>query len=178
MKAIENTLTKIVANDQVAFGKLFNFYKEPCKKFIFSIIKDEEEAKNIIQDVFVKFWNRRALINPTLNFNSYLYTSLRNMAFDYLKKVEKNQILQEQYYQNMIHLEAEPDVEETKIYLLRKVMAKLPAKRKMILVLNIEEGKSYQEIAEKMHISKNTVKNQLVKAKQFVRDGVNLSLAY
>ena len=53
---------------------------------------------------------------------------------------------------------------------VQNVVARLSEKRKKIILLNIYEGKSYQEIAEMMKISKNTVKNQLVKAKQILRE--------
>ncbi|MES2796234.1 MAG: RNA polymerase sigma-70 factor [Bacteroidota bacterium] len=178
MEALDDLLVKIVEGDSSAFTKLYNYYKGPCIRFSYSIVKDEEEAENIFHEVFIKIWNRRDQINPELNFNAYLFTCLRNMAFDFLKKMEKSQSLKDHYYQQMSYsLESEYDIEEAKISLLRVEMAKLPEKRKIILKLNVEEGKSYQEIAEMMRISKNTVKNQLVKAKQFLREGVNLSLA-
>jgi RNA polymerase sigma-70 factor (ECF subfamily) len=59
---------------------------------------------------------------------------------------------------------------------LRTAIDSLPKNRKIILMLKVEEGKSYEEIAELMRISKNTVKNQLVKAKQFLREKVDLSV--
>jgi RNA polymerase sigma factor (sigma-70 family) len=103
---------------------------------------------------------------------------LRNLAFDYLKKIERNNTLQHQYLQMMEEdHNRNSDAEEAKIVLLRNAMNSLPAKRKMILKLNVEDGKSYQEIAEMMRISKNTVKNQLVKAKQYLRGSVDLALA-
>jgi len=92
--------------------------------------------------------------------------------------MERSQTLQQQYMKLMEEsYDATPDTEEAKIVLLRSAMDNLPAKRKMILKLNVEDGKSYQEIAEMMRISKNTVKNQLVKAKQFLRGSVDLAVA-
>ena len=92
--------------------------------------------------------------------------------------MERSQALQHQYLQMMQDdHHSNSDAEEAKIVLLRNAMNSLPAKRKMILKLNVEDGKSYQEIAEMMRISKNTVKNQLVKAKQFLRGSVDLGLA-
>lgn len=179
METLDSIIAKVVVGDSNAFTKLYNYYKEPGIRFSMSIVKDEEEAENMLHEVFIKIWNRREQINPELNFNSYLFTCLRNMAFDHLKKIERSQQIQEQYFQQMNdYFENESDAEEAKINLLRNAMATLPAKRKMILKLNVEDGKSYQEIAEMMRISKNTVKNQLVKAKQFLRGSVDLSLAH
>lgn len=178
METLENIISKVAQGDRNAFTKLYNHYKEPSIRFTMSIIKDEEEAENMLHEVFIKIWSRREQINPTLNFSSYLFTCLRNMAFDHLKKMERCQQMQEQYLRLMqYHYDNESDAEDAKMSLLKNAMATLPEKRKMILKLNVEEGKSYQEIAEMMRISKNTVKNQLVKAKQFLRGSVDLSLA-
>ena len=90
--------------------------------------------------------------------------------------MEKSQFLRQQYMDRMEEMhDGATEAEEAKIILLRAGIDSLSEKRKQILKLNVEEGKSYQEIAELMRISKNTVKNQLVKAKQFLRERVDLA---
>lgn len=174
----EYVLRKVIQGDEIAFTQLYNHYKAPATKFCVSLIKEEEEAENMVHDVFIKIWEKRGQINPDLNFNSYLFTCLRNLAFDYFKKVEKNHALKQEYFDRMGEAyHGETDTEEAKIILLRAGIEALSEKRKQILKLNVEEGKSYQEIAELMRISKNTVKNQLVKAKQFLRERVDLAAA-
>jgi len=169
----DQTLRLVIQGDSAAFAKLYNHYRTPALKFCISLLKDEEEAENVVQEVFIKIWDRREQINPELNFNSYLFTCLRNMAFDQLKKLEKNHLMKQHYLERMeaMQLENRED-EEKKLQLLQTAIGLLSEKRRQILALTVEEGKSYQEIAEMMHISKNTVKNQLVKAKQFLRDKV------
>ena len=101
------------------------------------------------------------------------------MAFDHLKKIDKNQQMLDQYLIKIKdNHDTGIDVEEVKINRLLSAMSTLPKKRKMILQLIVEEGKSYQEIAEIMRISKNTVKNQLVKAKQYLRVSVDIATVY
>ncbi len=172
----EYILRKVIQGDQIAFAELYNHYKTPAIKFCVSLVKDEEEAENMIHDVFIKIWEKRNQINPDLNFNSYLFTCLRNLAFDHFKTMEKSQFLRQQYMDRMEEMhDGVTETEEAKIILLRAGIDALSEKRKQILKLNVEEGKSYQEIAELMRISKNTVKNQLVKAKQFLRERVDLA---
>ncbi|QRR02335.1 RNA polymerase sigma factor [Dyadobacter sandarakinus] len=172
----ECTLTKVTQGDEAAFAELYNYYKAPALRFTFSLLKDEEEAENMVQDVFIKIWVKRAQIKPDYNFNSYLFTCLRNMAFDHFKKMEKSEQLRRHYMENM-NLAAEDGKEEDerRISLVQAAVESLSIKRKLILRLNVEEGKSYQEIAEFLRISKNTVKNQLVKAKQILREKVDLA---
>ncbi|SOD92567.1 RNA polymerase sigma factor [Spirosoma fluviale] len=173
---IESILGSVIQGDQAAFAKLYRHYRTPALKFCFYLVKDQEEAENMIHDLFIKIWERRTQINPTLNFNSYLFTCLRNMAFDYLKQVEKSQLLRQRYMEQMESVPEEPDDQEARIQLLEVAINSLSEKRKMILLMNVEGGKSYQEIAEMLRISKNTVKNQLVKAKQLLREKLDFAL--
>lgn len=168
-------LHQVIQGDQAAFAQLYKHYRTPALKFCFSLLKDKEEAENAVHDVFIKIWEKRTLINPELNFSSYLFTCLRNMAFDYLKHMEKSQLLKQRYMERMqqASLEDAQD-QEMQSTVLQTAINSLSEKRKLVLLLNVEGGKSYQEIAESLQISKNTVKNQLVKAKQFLREKMEL----
>jgi RNA polymerase sigma-70 factor (family 1) len=172
----EKLLKKVIEGDQIAFATLYNFYRKPALKFCYSLLKDEAEAESMMQEVFLKIWDRRQSIRPELNFHSYLFTCLRNMAFDQLRKLEKSQQLKRIYLENMeAALEDDKEEKESKIRRLYAAVESLSEKRKVILRLNVEEGKSYMEIADFLKISKNTVKNQLVKAKQILREKVDFA---
>lgn len=174
----ENILTKVIQGDENAFAELYNYYKSPALRFTTSLLKDEEEAENMVQDVFLKIWIKREHIKTEYNFSSYLFTCLRNMAFDYFKKMEKSEQLRKQFMEGMMLMaDDEQEEKERRISLVQNAVESLSVKRKLILKLNIEEGKSYQEIAEFLRISKNTVKNQLVKAKQILRDKMDVATA-
>lgn len=172
----ENTLLKVTQGDEAAFASLYNYYKGPALRFSMSLLKDEEEAENMTQDVFLKIWIKRSHIKPDHNFTSYLFTCLRNMAFDHFKKMEKNETLRKNYMEAMlVSTEDEKEEKERRLHIVQSAVDSLSIKRKLILKLNIEDGKSYQEIAEFLRISKNTVKNQLVKAKQILREKVDFA---
>jgi RNA polymerase sigma-70 factor (ECF subfamily) len=174
----ESILTKVIQGDENAFAELYNYYKSPALRFTTSLLKDDEEAENMVQDVFLKIWIKRAHIKPEYNFSSYLFTCLRNMAFDYFKKMEKSEQLRKQFMEGMtLFADEEREEKERRISLVQNAVESLSVKRKLILKLNIEEGKSYQEIAEFLRISKNTVKNQLVKAKQILREKMDVVTA-
>jgi len=179
METLNGIIQKVAEGDSKAFTQLYEYYREPGLRFITSIVKDKEEAENMLQEVFIKIWYRRDQINPELNFNAYLFACLKNMAFDHLKKIDKDRKMLCQYLiQVKENHETGLDLEEVKIDKLLSAISRLPKKRKMILQLIMEEGKSYQEIAQIMRISKNTVKNQLVKAKQYLRLNVDMSSVF
>ncbi len=166
----EVILQQVIEGDKAAFTVLFDHYKGPAMRFCYTIVKDEAEAENMLQDVFIKIWERRHQIKPELNFNSYLYTCLRNVSFDFLKKMEKEQLLRQKYFERIEQIAQDESQEyEIRMSQLECAVDSLSTKRKQILKMSLEENKSYQEIASSLQISKNTVKNQLVKARQFLK---------
>ena len=168
----EFLLRSVMDGNKEAFAELYNHYRTPALKFCVTLLKDQEEAENALHEVFIKIWEKRAHIKPDLNFNSYLFTCLRNFIFDHFKRMEKDQRLRELYMERMgngVSVE-DPENRDAREMFVRDVIANLSEKRRQVLLLTVYEGKSYQEIAELMKISKNTVKNQLVKAKQILRE--------
>ena len=170
----ESILYQAIQGDPLAFAKLYQHYRVPALKFCISMLKDTDEAENMVHDVFIKIWEKRTLINPELNFSSYLFTCLRNGTFDYLKQVEKGKLLRERYMERLEQTpEDDQESQEMQSKRLYSAIDSLSEKRRLILLLNVEGGKSYQEIADSLRISRNTVKNQLVKAKQLLRAKVD-----
>ncbi len=164
-------LQRVIQGDKAAFTVLYDHYKKPGVRFCYSLVKDEDEAENMLQEVFIKIWERREQINPELNFTSYLFTCLRNVSFDFLKKLEREQVLRQRYFEKMEEIGNEESWEyELRMVQLETAINALSTKRKQILKMSLEESKSYQEIASTLKISKNTVKNQLVKARQFLKN--------
>ena len=169
-------LERLKAGEDRAFDELYNSYREPSLRFCNSILKDTEESENIIQEVFIKIWNRRATINPELNFTSYLFTIIKNRVFDHLKEVKKNDFLKEKFWEKILEYKAiDNEIKEERFAKIKEAVDELSEKRKVIIKLNYEEGKSYEEIAQQLNISKNTVKNQLVKAKQVIRQQLKIA---
>ncbi|WP_019990238.1 RNA polymerase sigma factor [Rudanella lutea] len=176
--ATRTLIGHVVHGDQAAFAQLYRNYRTPALKFCLHLLKDRDEAENMVHDLFVKLWERRASINPDLNFNSFLFTCLRNLTFDYLKQVEKSQQFKQRYLERMETFRDEDTAdEEARVQRLQTAIDGLSHRRKAILLLSIEEGKSYGEIAELLRISKNTVKNQLVKARQLLRETVDVAIS-
>lgn len=175
-KISKELLEKLKSGNEKAFEELYNSYKEPALRFCNSILKDTEESENIIQEVFIKIWNRRITINPELNFTSYLFTIIKNRVFDYLKEIKKNEFLREKFWEKVLEYQAvDNEVKEERFAKVKEAVDNLSEKRKIIIKLNYEEGKSYEEIANQLNISKNTVKNQLVKAKQVIRKQLEIA---
>ena len=169
----QEILYRVTKGDEAAFTEIYMHFRKPALNFCCNLLKDEEEAENVVQDVFAKIWDRRIQIKPEYSFQSYLFVSLRNQVFDQFKKIEKDRSLREEYMKHMkSYSEENHDEGEVALEQIRSAVNKLSEKRKRIFKLNVEEGKSYKEISGSLNISINTVKNQLIKAKQILRTQV------
>jgi RNA polymerase sigma factor (sigma-70 family) len=118
----------------------------------------------------MKILKKRKNIKVELNFNSYVFTAVKNEIFDYLKALNRNNTLKERFWERLqIERGDCDDQKEAHLNKLEGVIKTLSPKRRQILEMNYFEKKSYNEIADILMISKNTVKNQLVKAKYIIR---------
>ncbi|WP_025762635.1 RNA polymerase sigma factor [Dyadobacter tibetensis] len=174
----QNILIRVTQGDEAAFSQLYVHFRMPAVKFCTSLLKDVDEAENVTQEVFAKIWDRRSQIKPEHSFQSYLFVSLRNQIFDQFKKIEKDQRLRSQYLENISLLtDDDGEDQDAHIQAMHSAIDDLPLRRKQIFKLNFEEGKSYKEIADYLNISTNTVKNQLIKARQILREKIGYGAA-
>lgn len=161
----------------LAFDAIYNKYCRRLYNFVFKFVKNESDAEEIVQDVFVKLWETRTKIKLYTSFDSYLFTISYNTTISLLRKR-----LSETKYVN--HLKSiphfsEPDkiVNELHYKELNKhvydLLDQLTPRQKEIFLLSREEGLSHKEIAAKLNISTNTVKNHLVKALDFIKSNID-----
>lgn len=166
-------LERMQGGDQAAFKEIFYRYKDKLLSYCFRFTKSEAIAEEIVDDVLVKIWTGREHIDPTLSFNSYLYTITRNYSLNFLKKAATNTILKEKLFQYFEKSHCQP--EEEVMYhdiknIAERAIASLPPQRQRIYQMSREQAMSYEEIANRLGISKFTVKNQLAKALKTIRN--------
>lgn len=174
----KNLLIQIANDDEDAFTKIFFHYLPRTQPFILKITKSKEVTEEIIHDVFLSIWMNRKKILEIDNFQAYIFTAAANKTFTYLKKLskERKKIIS-------INLTEESNITEESINLkestelVKQAVAHLPPQRRLIFKLSREEGLSHDEISEHLNISKNTVKNQIVQALQFIKDYLQNSSA-
>ncbi|HVM89359.1 MAG TPA: RNA polymerase sigma-70 factor [Puia sp.] len=154
-----------VDNDETAFRE---FYRENVFKlfqFAFAFVRDKELSEEIVNDVFLKLWHKRGRIDEIKNINVYLYVSVKNTAFNYVRKKDFKKSI------NIDDLSADhfymsPDQEEALITdelkkLIEQSINQLPPKCKIIFKMVKEDGLSADEVADILGISYKTVTTQL-----------------
>lgn len=155
-----------------AIEMVYSYYRGPLIRFVDSMVKDKIESESIFHEVFMKIIRRREKLSKDDGLNAYVFTIAKNEVIDYFKKLKKDRGRIEDYYKNRIesnHSLSEADEEEV-FSNLESAIESLSVQRKKVIELSYFQNLSYQEIAEKLMISKNTVKNHLIKAKLVLRE--------
>ncbi len=165
-------MTKGLKNKD-GFKKLYKETYGPLVNYAYSKTKDWELSKEIVQNTFVRFWNKRNDINIRTSVKNYLFSMVRNGIIDYYRK-EKNTVEIEEI-QNNKHISIEQDEisiqNEYKFkYGLKKAIGALKEKRRRIFELSKFEGLTYKEIADYLNISERTVEDNIAKAFKEIRN--------
>jgi RNA polymerase sigma-70 factor (family 1) len=154
-----------------AFEDLFKRYYVPLVVYAGKYVQGVDIAREIVQDFFVKLYEKRASINIDVSVKSYLYRSIYNCCMNYIN--QKN--IQEKHLKNIDqerivedNLENEMNSVELQ-YKISEVVESLPAKCKLIFKLNRMEGLKNDEIASQLNLSKRTVETQISKALKILR---------
>lgn len=155
-----------------AFRKLFDKYRNDLYKFSLSMVHSKPYAEEIVQDVFLKVWMKRASLNSDLSFRAYIFTITRNKTIKFLKKAANNRKLCEEvfYASQKVTNITEHTIRESELEIIKnEALNKLPPKRLLIFEMSRDEGKSYDSIAKELQISPHTVRNQMSKALETLR---------
>ena len=163
---------RIKKSDEKAFEILFHKYYGYLCLYATKIINDDSSAEEIVQDFFVKIWEKREQINVETSLKNYLFRSVKNLCVNYIQH-NKIKIRYAQNVLSEIEYHISDDSNFTEIELSRKIdesINSLPEKRKEIFRLSRQEGLKYHEIAQKLNVSIKTVETQMSLAIKTLRE--------
>lgn len=163
--------------DMSAFDAIYKEYCHRLYGFVIKFIKQREDAEEIVQEVFLKIWEAREKIDVYSSFEGYLFTMAYNTTINVLRK----RMSQDKY---VAHLKAIQTIEEADetidemeykelIGKVQSLIYQLSPRQQEIFYLSREKGLTHEEIAEKLNISTNTVKNHLVSSLKFLRSNID-----
>lgn len=161
----EKMLLALLRNgDTGAFDQLFRKYSPKLFRFALSLLKSDDDAREIVQETFFRIWNRRQEIAPDKSFKSFVFTISYNLMIDQLrlrlKDQEYRRFLSENFEIGQERLSVTIDY-DTLCSQIEQAVDELPDRRKTIFTLSRNAGMSHREIAEKMGVSVKTVENQI-----------------
>ncbi len=150
------------------FELLFKEHYELLCLVSFAIVKDKDAAKDIVQDFFISYWQKRNTVSFRVSFRAYAVKAVKNLSLLAVKKAIKERSMindlniPEYEVQNLLSKEKE----RKEIF---EILDKLPEKRRKIFISSVLEGHSYGEVALASGVSINTVKTQIKRSYAFLR---------
>jgi len=172
----EGVLARLSKGDKDAFKWLYERYSAKLYINIRSILKDEDAAQEVLQEVFIRLWNYRERIDPHKSFQALLYKTGKNLVYNYLRNRWQGRAVLGQFVDEMVayqHVEERLFHKETSA-MLDKAIEELPPQRKLVFKLCKLEGKSYGEVSEMLDISISTISDHIVKATRAIKAKLRL----
>ena len=158
--------------DFEAFDRLFWCYNQRLYHFALSILKNNEDARDVVQEAFLRIWKNRENLDEQSSLQSFLFTISYNIIVDTMRKKVSDRNFRDYLQKNAIDKESqvEKEVEFNELRtIFNNAVEELPLERKKIYKLHRFEDMKYEEIADQLNLSVNTVRSQMYKAISYLR---------
>ncbi|MFT3949838.1 MAG: sigma-70 family RNA polymerase sigma factor [Agriterribacter sp.] len=170
----EQQLVRDIGNaDASAFDALYWKYHKSVYANILKLIKDQEASKDILQEVFITLWIKRTTLNPDKSIAGWLFTTAHRKCIDYLRLITTKPLLAEE----MIIAEDSTGFskmeQEKQLQLLQQAISDLSPQKRKVFELCKLNGKTYEETAKELNISKHTVKEYLTAATVHIKNYIH-----
>ncbi len=175
-KPLENQeeifLENIRNGDAKSFESMFRQYYQSMFRYAFSILKKSDEAEDLVQQVFVNFWEKRELTIISGSLKNYLFRSVHNQCLNQIKheKVKQGHQNYALYFETHYHFMVEENFQASELEgKIEEAMDLLPTECRRIFRMSRVEELKYAEIATQLQLSIKTVENQIGKALKILR---------
>lgn len=158
--------------DESAFRVLFNSYSSKLFYFSLKFLKEKEASQEIVQEVFLNLWINRAKLDAQYPIAPYLYILTRRLTLNSLRQIANSKSAKERMWLSVQKTSNETEEQvllEDLERFTEQILVKLPKQQQLIYRMSRNQELSYDEIAEELNISRNTVKNHLVAALKTLR---------
>lgn len=162
------------AKNDTLFICVYKKFYQTILDYIQYRIKDEDEAKDLAQDVFVKVLEYKDMLREN-TLKSFLYTITRNILIDYLRRFYRKKGMD---YWLALETQVSRNDTEEKVYMQelqqmeKSILSTFPFRRKVVYMMSAYEGKSTIEIADKLHLSRRTVESHLFLGRRSMRQAL------
>ncbi len=158
--------------NEFAFAKLYRQYSPQLYLNVYKMVKDEQIAEELVQELFTKVWQKRDELSIESSFLAYLCRVAQNLVYDFFRKLKRDKKMQDHfisvsttYYE---HIEEALHYRESN-GILQKALSQLSPQQLKVYQFCKIDGDSYKEVALKMGISPHTVKEYLSNANKIVK---------
>jgi RNA polymerase sigma-70 factor (ECF subfamily) len=169
----KKTIHRFKEGDAEAFDLIYHQYAKKMYYFALGMVKDEESAKDLVQEVFINLWEKKEQVNINLNLDNYIFT----IVYNSIRKFFRKKAIETKVIDNITKNSPEmiKSSDGTLIYnelfeIASNTIEKLPHKRKQVYKLSKQEGMKIKEIAIKLNISHRTAENHLARALKYLKE--------
>lgn len=155
-----------------SFRSLYNLYSAQLYNFAYNILKSQSAAEDIVQDTFVKIWDRRTQIRTSGSFKSLLITIALNSIRQSFNELSKENQLKDELLISLTkdsEKYSAEDLYENLLAKLEELIAKMPEKRKLVFTKAKLEGMKAKELSKELGISVKTVEYHVAEAMKFLK---------
>lgn len=171
----QELLKQLALGNREAFSTIYTKYHGGIYNYLLKFSKDPAFTEDLVHDVFLKLWEAREQLDVKTSFASYLFRIARNTALTQLNRIALYDSIRTELLRRIVSGASEQQLfnaVESKNFeeLFRRALDHLPPQRKEAFLLVRQQGMSYEEAAEQMNISRNTLKQHLGLAVKSIRD--------
>jgi len=174
----DQELTRLLTEgSKEAFRLLYVRYGVKIRRFARLYLKCEQDSEELVQDVFLKLWDKREILDTSGNLRAFIYKIAVNSIYDFIRRKNMQEAFLDYSKSGMQMSDQTWDdiVFNDMLFHLTQLIEKMPDQRRKIFVMSREEGLSNDEIAEALSLSKRTVENQLYRAASFLKKNMSLN---
>lgn len=162
----------VLLTDPTEIAQLFKEHYEQLHRYAFTILKNEDEAKDIVQSVFLTLWEKRDTLHINSSPKAYLFRSVYHESLNYIRKQEVLRKHHTAAGEVLEDTEQKPFAFEEELLIkeqIDQVLRELPPQCREVFVKSRAEKKKYSEIAQEMGIALKTVEAHMSKALKLIR---------
>lgn len=162
---------KLIGDRGQSFEEIFRKYYPVLLSFVERHVGDRDLAKDFVQDVFFKLYESKGDFPTDASLKSWLYTTSRNAALDYLRHLKVRDDHQLLMAESMMYAaDVDEEISEELARKINEAINSLPAQCRQIVRMNIIDGRKYTEISTELGISVNTIKTQISRGYRKLRE--------
>jgi RNA polymerase sigma-70 factor (ECF subfamily) len=172
---LQEIIERIKKGDQAAFRSIVEEYRQQAFSMAFRITCDEEDARDVVQDSFIKIWQKIETYDMTQKFSTWLYKIVANSAIDRMRQIKRHNLVKIENVMSAIdHInlditQKEDDNKET-ARLIMWLAEGLPEKQKIVFILRDLQGVDSSEVQQILNMSETSVKSNLYHARIAIRE--------
>ena len=167
----QELLKRVADGDEQAFATLVKSHAPRLHGYIYNLTRRADDAQDIVQEVFVDIWAGRSSLRGIRNFDSFIRVVTRNKTISAMRRMIKERAQREEWI--WTQKDSPDEIEGERLDLIEEAIAHLSPQQQKIWVMTRKEGKSYQQVADELNISRETVKKHLQYANASIFNFVN-----